>query len=193
MTDSPLTPSERANFQVFRGVAAEMRAAAATARSDQEGLRMVRGYVETEGDEQRIRNLCIPVRRTYLKKDPINFLRILNLASGKGPPEIKERAAALEVRYTPLVQELESTSILNDRKVTHAEMFEAWTDAIVFYDVAEKRNHYAAMVDEMGKAVEGIALHLAERMAELVLELDDLVADLLGEPRGQIGPSGAER
>ncbi len=153
---------------------------------------MVRGYVETEGDEQRIRNLCIPVRRTYLKKDPINFLRILNLARSKGPPEIQKRAAALEVRYAPLVQELGSTSILNDRKVTHAEMFEAWIDAIVFYDVAEKRNHYAAMVDEMGKAVEGIALHLAERMAELVLELDDLTADLLGKPRGQMSSSGEE-
>jgi hypothetical protein len=189
MTDSPLTPSERANFQVFRGVAAEMRAAAAGSPQRQDGLRMVQGYVETEGDEQRIRNLCIPVRRTYLKKDPINFLRILNLVKSKSPAEITERTTALEKRYTPIVQELESTSILNDRKVTHAEMFEAWIDAIVFYDVVEKRNHYATMVDEMGKAVEGIALHLAERMAERVLELDDLVADLLGEPRGRTSPA----
>jgi hypothetical protein len=176
MTDSPLTPSERANFQVFRGVAAEMRAAAAGSPQRQDGLRMVQGYVET-------------VRRTYLKKDPINFLRILNLVKSKSPAEITERTTALEKRYTPIVQELESTSILNDRKVTHAEMFEAWIDAIVFYDVVEKRNHYATMVDEMGKAVEGIALHLAERMAERVLELDDLVADLLGEPRGRTSPA----
>jgi hypothetical protein len=189
MTDSPLTPSERANFQVFRGVAAEMRAAAAAGRQSRDGLRMVRGYVESEGNEERIRNLCIPVRRTYLKKDPINFLRILNLVKIKSPAELAERTTALEERYTPIVQELESTSILNDRKVTHAEMFEAWIDAIVFYDVVEKRNHYATMVDEMGKAVEGIALHLAERMAERVLELDDLVADLLGEPRGEMSPT----
>ena len=41
-----------------------------------------------------------------------------------------------------------------------------------------------AMLSELGKAVEGIGLHLAERIAVRVLELDDLVADYLGEPRG---------
>jgi len=38
------------------------------------------------------------------------------------------------------------------------------------------------MADELGKAVEGIGLFLAERMAQRLVELDTIVADFLGEP-----------
>ena len=56
-------------------------------------------------------------------------------------------------------------------------MFEAWIDAMVFHDDPVKRQPFLAMADELGKAVEGIGLHLAERIAERLLELDDLVAE----------------
>ena len=70
--------------------------------------------------------------------------------------------------------------------VYNAEMFEAWIDSVVFYDIPAKRQPFLAMADELGKAVEGIGLHLAERIGERLLELDDLVADFLGEPKASV-------
>jgi len=52
----------------------------------------------------------------------------------------------------------------------------------VFHDIPAKRQPFLAMADELGKAVEGIGLFLAERMAQRLVELDTIVADFLGEP-----------
>ena len=60
-------------------------------------------------------------------------------------------------------------------------MFEAWIDAVVFHEIPAKRQPFLTMAEELGKAVEGIALHLAERMAVLLVELDDVVAAFSGE------------
>ncbi len=78
----------------------------------------MRGYIEIEGDTERVRNMCIPVR----------------------------------------------------------------IDATVFHDIPAKRQPFLAMADELGKAVEGIALRLAERIARRLLDLDEIVAAFLGEP-----------
>ncbi len=182
MTERQLTHAQRSKLRIFRQVAAEARAALSVDRDDDEAVRVVRGYIESEGDTTRVREMCIPVRRTYLKNDPVNMGRIVDLLRETAPPEIRERLGAFEVHYAPIQGELDSASILNDRRVTHAEMFEKWIDAVVFHDIPAKRQPFLAMADELGKAVEGIGLFLAERMAQRLVELDTIVADFLGEP-----------
>lgn len=49
-------------------------------------------------------------------------------------------------------------------------------------EFADKRAHFDAIVKEFGKAVEGIVLHATYQMADCIVELDAVVADLLGEP-----------
>ena len=184
MTQPELSHAERANLRVFRQVAAEARAGLGAARKQDRSLRIVNGYIESEGSFDRLRDMCIPVRRVYLKNDPVNMVRILEFVSARASEEIKALATGFQARYAPIQNELDSVSILNDRRVGHAEMFEAWIDAVVFHDVPAKRQPFLAMAEELGKAVEGIGLHLAERIAERLLELDDLVAEFLGEPKG---------
>ncbi len=186
MTQPQLKPAERANLRIFRKVAAEARAAMHAARADADGFRIVNGYIESAGDADRVRNMCIPVRRSYLKNDPVNLGRILEMIRSAGSDEIRQRADVFARHYAPIQKELDSASILNERRVTHAEMFEAWIDSVVFYDIPAKRQPFLAMADELGKAVEGIGLHLAERIGERLLELDDLVADFLGEPKASV-------
>ena len=186
MTQPELSHAERANLRVFRQVAAEARGALGAARERDRSMRVVNGYIESEGSFDRVRDMCIPVRRAYLKNDPVNMGRILEFVSAKASDEIKTQATGFQARYAPIQNELDSASILNDRRVTHAEMFEAWIDAVVFHDVPAKRQPFLAMADELGKAVEGIGLHLAERIAERLLELDDLVAEFLGEPKASV-------
>ncbi len=190
MTQPELSHAERANLRVFRQVAAEARAGLGAARKQDRSLRIVNGHIESEGSFDRLRDMCIPVRRVYLKNDPVHMGRILEFVSARASDEIKALATEFQTRYAPIQNELDSASILNDRRVTHAEMFEAWIDAVVFHDVPAKRQPFLAMAEELGKAVEGIGLHLAERIAERLLELDDLVAEFLGEPKGADAESG---
>ncbi len=177
-----LTEADRSRLRIFRHVAAEARGALGVARPDGESVRVVRGYIETEGDTERVRNMCIPVRRAYLKNDPVNMGRIVAMLRATGSSEIRQRLEAFERSYAPIEKELESASILNDRRITHREMFEKWIDAMVFHDIPAKRQPFLAMADELGKAVEGIALRLAERIAQCLLDLDEIVAAFLGEP-----------
>jgi hypothetical protein len=181
MTEQQLSHAQRSKLRIFRQVAAEARAALSVAREDDETVRVVRGYIESE-DTTRVRNMCIPVRRAYLKNDPVNMRHIVELLCETAPPEIQERLGAFEASYAPIQGELDSASILNDRRVTHAEMFEKWIDAVVFHDIPAKRQPFLAMADELGKAVEGIGLFLAERIAQCLIDLDAIVADFLGEP-----------
>ena len=185
MTHAQLTHAERANLRVFRQVAAEARIALEAARRRDGEVRIVNGYIEAEGAGDLVRNMCIPVRRAYLPSDPVSMGRIVKLVRSAASPEILEGVSRFEQNYAPIQQELDSASILNDRRVTHAELFEAWIDAVVFHDIPTKRQPFLALADELGKAVEGIALHLANRIADRLLELDDLVAHFLGEPRAE--------
>ncbi len=182
MTEPQLTSADRSRLRIFRHVAAEARGALGVARPGGESGHVVRGYIETEGDTERVRNLCIPVRRAYLKNDPVSMGRIVVMLRAGGSSEIRLRLEAFERSYAPIQSELESASILNDRRVTHGEMFEKWIDAMVFHDIPAKRQPFLAMADELGKAVEGIALRLAERIAQCLLDLDEIVAAFLGEP-----------
>ena len=188
MTHAQLTHAERANLRVFRQVAAEARVALEAARQQDGEVRIVNGYIEAEGAGDLVRNMCIPVRRAYLASDPVSMGRIVKLVRSAASPEILQGVSQFEQNYAPIQQELGSASILNDRRVTHAELFEAWIDAVVFHDIPTKRQPFLALADELGKAVEGIALHLANRMADRLLELDDLVADFLGEPKSEADP-----
>ncbi|MCH8146314.1 MAG: hypothetical protein IIA55_16520 [Gemmatimonadetes bacterium] len=182
MMEPQLTSAERSRLRIFRHVAAEARVALSVARPGGESVRVVRGYIETEGDTERVRNMCIPVRRAYLENDPVNMSRIVAMLRATGSSEIRQRLEAFERSYAPIQNELESASILNDRRITHGEMFEKWIDAMVFHDIPAKRQPFLAMADELGKAVEGIALRLAERIARCLLDLDGIVAAFLGEP-----------
>ena len=182
-TGTHLTPTQQANLRIFRQVAGELRSALAMERGASDEFKIINGYIESEAETARIRKLCVPVRRSFLASDPVNFNRILDVVKTSSRDEIRERAVALGGEYQPIREEVESVSILNDRRVAHGEMFEAWIDAMVFYEVSEKVRRYNALVKELGKAVEGIGLHLAERIAILVLKLDDVVADYLGESK----------
>ncbi len=188
MTHAQLTHAERANLRVFRQVAAEARVAVDAARQQDGEVRIVNGYIEAEGAGDLVRNMCIPVRRAYLPSDPVSMGRIVKLVRSAASPEILQGVSQFEQNYAPIQQELDSASILNDRSVTHAELFEAWIDAVVFHDIPTKRQPFLVLAEELGRAVEGIALHLANRMADRLLELDDLVADFLGEPKSEVDP-----
>lgn len=153
-----------------------------------DGFRMVRGYVESDAALSRMRDISIPVRRSYMPTDPINLDKMCAILEGCDSEEVKNRVAGFKARYALIRQELESGSILDETRVLHGEILEAWLDAALYKDFGDRGKQFNEMVNRFGKTVEGIAWHLTERIAERILELDETARIALGDPEGPVEP-----
>jgi hypothetical protein len=176
------TPSDAEVVRAFRRQAADVRRARSRPAPPPAPLKVVGGYIETEGWLQETRQLCVPIRRIHLPSDKASYIRSGRILAQHDDPEISAGATAANDAYRTVLAELEVETILGGRKVRRGDMLKAWLDAAVFYDSHDKRKPYEHMLEEMGKAVEGIALHLTEQMADAVLALDLVAARALGEP-----------
>lgn len=179
MTEAELRPMDRSNLRIFRQTADEARTALKNLAQPDEGFSVVGGFVQSETRKKRTRELCIPVRRVYLPKDPVNLEHTLDLVCRYGSGDLQARVDEWRKRYVPIQEELDSASILGGRPITHAEIFETWVDAVVFNEIPEKTKPFQAMEKEFGKVVEGIGFHLAERIAGMTVEADEIVGALL--------------
>jgi hypothetical protein len=145
---------------------------------------MVDGYVDLEGWLERIRPLCIPIRRLVLEHEAAYLGRVAGVLLREADPStLGDQRDVVAAKCDAVFQELHAVSRLGGRTVTHGALFRTWLDAAVFHDNTDKRRPYEEMLREMGKAVEGIAMSLVLDVAALVLIVDDLASDLDGEPR----------
>ena len=184
-----LSESERATLRVFRRNAQDARTALATATGGEQRLRVVDGYIESEGGLQEFRRLCVPVRRAILANDNAYVGRTASIiAQAVRIPAYAADATAVMARYDALQADLTAGSLLGGRRVSHGELLRLWLDAAVFYDNTDKRRPYEEMLHEMGRAIEGIAMSLTTEVATVVLAMDDFVADWQEEPRGVVTP-----
>jgi hypothetical protein len=183
----PASEADGAALRTFRRIAEEARRALPRATSGEQRLRVVDGYIESEGWIEQFRPLCVPVRRTVMRTDSAYVGTIARILRGAAEAH-GELGSAVAKQYADAMREMETTSTLGGRRISHGELLRAWLDAAVFYDSTDKRRPYEDMVQEMGKAVEGIAMHLTLDIAALLLAMDDLAADWLQEPRGVVQP-----
>jgi hypothetical protein len=171
-------------LQAFRSLAEEVRTGFREMKEASGELRIIHGYLESKDTVGAYKSLCLPVRRAYKETDRVSFLRTSQVLGESEVPEVKERLAAVVAGYDEILEDLASFTILNDRQVQHREVFDAWLEASVFGDFGGKDKKYRALLDECGKAVEGIAVRLTEAIGNRVLELDELIADVLGPRTG---------
>lgn len=189
-----LSDSEQATVRVFRRNAQDARTALATATGGEQRLRVVDGYIESEGGIESFRRLCVPVRRAILSNDNAFIGRTASIiAQAARIPDYKEAAAATLAKYDALQKDLTAGSLLGGRRVSHGELLRLWLDAAVFYDNTDKRRPYEEMLHDMGRAIEGIAMSLTSEVGTVVLAMDDFLADWLGEPRGVVAPPAPPR
>jgi hypothetical protein len=178
----PVSSSDAEVVRAFRRQAADVRRALSAASAESAPLRVVGGYIETEGWLRQTRRLSVPIRRIHLPHDKASFPRSCQILERHDDEAIAAGARAAGDAYRAFLAELEIQTTLGGRKITRGEMLRAWLDASVFYDSHDKSQPYDELLDEMGKAVEGIALHLTEQLSAAVLELDEVAARALGEP-----------
>jgi hypothetical protein len=174
---------DESTLQTFRSLAEEIRTGFREMKEASGELRVIHGYLESKDTVEAYKSLCLPVRRAYKETDRVNFLRTSQLLGESISAGVKERLAAVVAKYKDVLGDLSSYTILNDRQVQHRDVFEAWLDASIFGDFAGKDQKYRALLDECGKAVEGIAVRLTEAIANRVLELDEVIGEALGQQK----------
>jgi hypothetical protein len=178
-----MTPVEQEAVRAFRRQAQDVRRAlAALEAGPSSGRRMVDGYIEVDRWLERYRQLCVPVRRTFLAHDKASFRQSSTILRALEDAELRQAAERASAAHQAVMEQLAKETVLGGRRVRGTEMVKAWLDAAVFYDSTEGRKPYDDMLASLGKAVEGLAAEYTEDLARAVLMLDDVAAKALGEP-----------
>jgi len=135
-----------------------------------------RGYLQDAGLMERYKRLSIPVRRALNPSDRASFSQALGaLGDNDGLGRIR-------TAWEKLQTELDSTVGLGGGKVPRRQILSDWLDAAAFYDTLERDRAYDRLIDQWGKAAEGIGAQLTEQAAEVIIQLDEAAAAALGEP-----------
>jgi hypothetical protein len=165
----------------FRRNAVHVRQALGVPPPEAGRLQVDGGYLQDAGTIERYKRLSIPVRRALNPTDRASFSQTLAALAGM-PDPVPASLAAARAAWTALQQELDSTVTLGGHKVARRQILAGWLEAAAFYDTLEHNRAYDRLIEQWGKAVEGIASPLSEEAARIILLLDEAAAAAMGEP-----------
>jgi hypothetical protein len=172
-----LEPSLRA----FRRNTVHVRQALEGFADDSGQLRVDGGYLQDANLIERYKRLSIPVRRALNPNDRASFSE--SLAALRHHEAIPAaRLADIESAWNRLQHELDSLVGLGGGRVPRRQILSGWLDAAAFYDKLDRDKAYDHLIDQWGKAAEGIGSQLTEDAARVILLLDEVAASALGEP-----------
>jgi hypothetical protein len=165
----------------FRRNAVHVRQALDILRRDEGHLEVEGGYLQDTGQIERYKRLSIPVRRALNDNDRASFsTAAATLADVTGAPaDVMARATEA---WRALQTELDGAVVLGGTRVERRKILAGWLEAAAFYDKLERDRAYDHLVDQWGKAAEGMGSQLMEDAAAAVLLLDEAAAAALGEP-----------
>jgi len=165
----------------FRRNAVHVRQALEVFEKDAGRVEIEGGYLQDAGLIERYKRLSIPVRRALNPTDRASFAQSLqDLAETAGVD--KAELGSIRAAWAKLQQELDSLVGLGGSKVPRRQILMAWLEAAAFYDKLDRDRAYDQMINEWGKAAEGIGAQLMEDSARVILRLDEAAASALGEP-----------
>lgn len=136
--------------------------------------------IRTSGnDSERFNSFVISLRRTYLNNEPANFSHVANI--------VARRVVALRDQIAEL--KAEHKAALSGRVeingFDHRQIFEAWLHGHMFHDDDPvKRTRWQEIANDaiLSPIAHMVIEATAIQLAGLVLALDNIVAELLGEP-----------
>ena len=168
------------SLRSFRRNAVHVRQALDLLEHEAGKMQVDGGYLRDEGLLERYKRLSIPVRRALNGSDRASFAQALSALQATGTPdELQTRAVSA---WQKLQQELDSTVVLGGAKVPRRQILGGWLDAAAFYDQLDRDRAYDHLIDQWGKAAEGIGAQLMDDAARVILLLDEAAAGALGEP-----------
>jgi hypothetical protein len=186
------SPEDRAHLAAFRSAARQIREASVIAqgrtvhlhgrRSDSGHMVITASLLETEP----FRSLALSVRLVYQPNEPAHFGHVCNILCRADDPATRARVADLRVQYNRTLTHhgpvIAAAALGQLASYSPREVLETWLYHGAFHHDLSRKADYdalAALGDKFPFLVQGIVLRLAGR----ILDLDDVVADLLSEPR----------
>ena len=187
-----LTPRRIDELHAFRSAARQIRDSSAIdqGRTVHIGFRMTLGE-EAEQTAQLLENepfrsLALAIRLIYQTGEPANFGHICNILYPAADAIVRTRVSELRKRYNDTLAEPYLTLSVDidgsRRTFTPGEVFETWMYGGVFHQDPDRQAAFSALSSlshAFAFAVQSVALLLAGR----IIDLDDIVADHLGEER----------
>ena len=188
----PLLREEMENVRAFRTAAAQVRTASiidegkdisiGTEVTPDGTIRQTHELLENEP----FRSLAMSIRLVYMQGEGANYGRICNLIRRKAPDTVQNQIDILRQRYNSLINgkkfQFQLHGAFEGRTVSTREVFEAWLYGGAFHQEPEYQPIYQELLNfgpNFVFAVNAIALELAG----CILDLDDVIADVVGEPR----------
>ncbi len=164
----------------FRRNAVHVRQALDLLQHDASGVKVDSGYLREDGLIERYKRLSIPVRRALNDGDRASFAQALSALTAANTHG--DALAPVVAAWQRLQQELDSTIGFGGGKVPRRQILSGWLEAAAFYDKLERDRAYDRLIEQWGKAAEGIGSQLMEDAARVILLLDEAAAAALGEP-----------
>jgi hypothetical protein len=187
-----LDSEDREDLFMFRQAARQVRDASVIAEGKQvhmSGRRSATGEMvitTTLLESEAFRSLAMAIRLVYQANEPANFGHICNILWRSGDDEIKARTAELREQYNDALSKhhplIAAVALREKASYSPRDIFESWLYFGAFHQDRRRRadfNDLSRLGDAFPLAVQATALRLAGR----ILDLDDLVADLLGEDK----------
>ena len=169
------------SLRSFRRNAVHVRQALDLLEAEAGKMQVDGGYLQDEGLIERYKRLSIPVRRALNRNDRAGFAPALDSLKEAGSTPA-DRMAVIEQAWASLQAELDSLVGLGGGRVPRRQILMGWLEAAAFYDKLERDRAYDKLIDQWGKAAEGIGSQLMEDAARVILQLDEAAAVALGEP-----------
>jgi len=165
----------------FRRNAVHIRQALELFKRDPGKVGVESGYLQDDGLVERYKRLSIPVRRALNPTDKAAFApTAISLRTTAGVD--RQQLDRIDAAWLKLQADLDSGVMLGGTKVPRRQILGAWLDAAAFYDKLERDRAYDRLIDQYGKAAEGIGTELTEDAVRVILMLDEAAASALGEP-----------
>lgn len=165
----------------YRRNAVHVRKAIDQLHQDTGSIGVERGYSQDTALMERYKRLSIPVRRALNAEDRASFAQAL-AAITASPLTDSGQLSIVTRSWQTFQQECESTVGLGGGKIPRKQILQDWLAAAAFYDTLDRDKAYDRLIDQWGTAAEGMGAQLTEQAAQVIVELDTLIATVVGEP-----------
>jgi hypothetical protein len=189
----PPNPDELAALRAFRAAALQVRRSSVIASG---ATVQIQASARDEGTgmtfrllaEEPCRSLAIAIRLVYMQGERSNYFRVCNILYRHSDATVRKLVADCRTRYQSVLDgkyvQFNLHRQFEGRVAGPRDVFEAWLYGLVFHQDEE----HQAIAEELAKYMGGGAFPftvnlVALQLAGAVLDLDDVIADFLGEAR----------
>lgn len=165
----------------YRRNAVHVRKALDQLHQDAGTVGVERGYSQDTALMERYKRLSIPVRRALNPADRASFEQAFAAITASRLADPGQLSVVTRSWQT-FQQECDSTVGLGGGKIPRKQILQDWLAAAAFYDTLDRDKAYDRLIDQWGTAAEGLGAQLTEHAARIIVELDTLIATVLGEP-----------